>query len=341
MVSMEEKCIDGIVRYSADGIRVYRIPVESFPHHITNVYLLLDGESTLVDVGFNSYTGRNDLERGFEVVRQRFSESITLEGVSNIVITHGHGDHFGMLEHPRLKGKRLYMSPPDTKVIKDYPGEFQEWKRYVDRLGREAGCYINLDELFEHDWLDFGQDDYELVEVHDLQNIADNCTVFHTPGHSPGHICVGCGQFIFLGDHLLSVTTPHQVPKSGWSGVGLQVYLDSLAKVGALGFALGLPAHEEVIHSVKDRARQIELFHYRRLDELGEVCREEKNLYELTRDYYVRHPELIQASTIDDLVTGDFVLALEEIKAHVEYLLDDGRMVVTSEAGGVPRYLTR
>ncbi len=338
---MEEKSVEGIDRYSADGIRVYRIPVESFPNHITNVYLLLDKESTLVDVGFNSHAGRADLERGFEIIRQGFGEGISLETVNNIVITHGHGDHFGMLEHPKLKGKKLYMSPPDTKVIKDYPGEFQEWKQYVDRLGKEAGCYINLDELFEHDRLDFGQDDYELIEVHDLQKVAGNCTVLHTPGHSPGHICVGCGPFIFLGDHLLSVTTPHQVPKSGWSGVGLRVYLDSLEKVARMEFALGLPAHEEIIRSVRDRARQIELFHYQRLDELCEVCREEKNLYELTRDYYIRHPELIQASTIDDLVTGDFVLALEEIKAHVEYLLDDGRMVVASEAEGVPRYLTR
>ncbi len=338
---MEEKSIEGIRQYSSDGIRAYRIPVESFPDHVTNVYLLLDGEPTLIDVGFNSDTGRSDLERGFGVICQEFGELVSLEGVSNIVITHGHGDHFGMLEHPRLKGKRLYMSPPDTKVIKDYQSEFQEWRQYVAMLGQEAGRDINLDELFEHDRLDFQEADYELTEVHDLQKIAGSCTVHHTPGHSPGHICIGCGPFIFLGDHLLSLTTPHQVPKSGWSGVGLQVYLDSLAKVADLGFALGLPAHEEVIHSVKDRARQIELFHHRRLDELGDLCREEKNLYELTRDYYAGHPELIQASSIDALVTGDFVLALEEIKAHVEYLLDNGRMAVTSDAEGVPRYLSR
>lgn len=337
---MEETQVEEIIRYSSGGIRVYRIPVESFPNHVTNVYLLLNGEATLIDVGFNSDTGRTDLERGFAIVRQEFDEPVSLEGVSNIVITHGHGDHFGMLEHPKLKGKRLYMSPPDTKVIKDYQGEYQAWKQYVGALAQEAGCHVNLDELFERDQLAFTQGDYELIEVHELQKIIGSCTVHHTPGHSPGHICIGCGPFVFLGDHLLSVTTPHQVPKGGWSGVGLQVYLDSLVKVAGLGFALGLPAHEEAIYSIRDRARDIELFHYQRLDELHSLCGEEKNLYELTRDYYARHPELIQASTIDALATGDFVLALEEIKAHVEHLVDNGRLVTTGGGEGIPSYLS-
>ena len=118
----------------------------------------------------------------------------------------------------------------------------------------------------------------------------------------------------------------------------MQVYLDSLEKVAGLGFALGLPAHQEAICSIKDRARDIQLFHCQRLDELHTLCREEKNLYELTRDYYSGHPDLIQASTIDALATGDFVLALEEIKAHVEHLLDNGRLLTTAGGEGVPRY---
>ncbi|MCX5991079.1 MAG: hypothetical protein NTZ04_01915 [Chloroflexi bacterium] len=71
---MEETRIEGVVRYSSGGIRVYGIPVESFPNHVTNVYLLLDRDPTLIDVGFNSDAGRGDLERGFDVVRQEFGE---------------------------------------------------------------------------------------------------------------------------------------------------------------------------------------------------------------------------------------------------------------------------
>ncbi|MBL7120248.1 MAG: hypothetical protein ISS53_06150 [Dehalococcoidia bacterium] len=67
----------------------------------------------------------------------------------------------------------------------------------------------------------------------------------------------------------------------------------------------------------------------------------EKNLYQLTSEYYRRHPEFIQAKCIEDLVVGDKTLALEEIKAHVEYLLEHDRMIVTGIDSGVVRYRSK
>ncbi|MBM4445527.1 MAG: MBL fold metallo-hydrolase [Chloroflexi bacterium] len=336
----QEMQIDGVIRYAWGGVRAYRIPVESFPGHVTNVYLVIDSEATLIDVGFNSDTGRSDLEKGFATIAGEFGEPVSMADVASIIVTHGHGDHFGMLEHPGLKGKRLYMGPPDTSIIRDYHGEYLAWKRHIRSLSEEAGCDLDFSDMYDYDHLRFCQEDYQLTEVHDLDRIISGYTVHHTPGHTPGHICIGCGPFLFLGDHLLSITTPHQVPKSGWSGVGLEVYLQSLTKVAGLGFELGLPAHEETIRSIKDRSEEIRVFHQRRLDELCQVCGQGKNLYELTRDYYLQHPELIQAPSIDHLGTEDFILALEEIKAHVEHLVESGRMAVSAAAGGVPRYAT-
>lgn len=336
--AVEQSQIDGVVRYTSGNIRVYQLKVESFPNHFTNIYLIVDGEVTLIDVGFNSDTGRIDLEKGFSTIADGFNEAISLDDVGNIVITHGHGDHFGMLEYPKLKGKRLYMSPPDTKVITDYRSVYLEWRQYLHKLSEEAGCKVDFDVLSDYGQLALHPGDYDLVEVYDRQDIINGYTVHHTPGHTAGHICISYGPFLFLGDHILSVTTPHQVPKSLWSGAGLEVYLDSLAKVANLGFTFGLPAHEEAIDSVSERAREIELFHYRRLDELCEICNKEKSLYELTKDYYLRHQELIQNSSIDELGAVDFILALEEIKAHVEHLIENRRIVVTGPFDTVPRY---
>lgn len=339
--AVDETRVDGVVRYACGAIRAYGIHVESFPNHVTNVYLLVESQATLIDVGFNSDTGRRDLERGFETIHNDFGESVGLADVDNIIITHGHGDHFGMLEHPKLKGKRLYMGPPDTNIIKDYEGEYLAWKRHIETLSQEAGCVLDLDDMYDYDQMAFRAEDYHLTEVRDLQQIINGYTVHHTPGHTPGHICIGHGPFLFMGDHLLSMTTPHQVPKSGWNGVGLEIYLQSLIKVSNLGFRLGLPAHEDVIHSIPARAEEIRIFHEVRLDELCDVCSEEKSLYELTKEYYLGHPELIQAASIDSLGTEDFILALEEIKAHVEHLVENQRMVVRGADGGIPRYVAR
>ena len=140
---------------------------------------------------------------------------------------------------------------------------------------------------------------------------------------------------------MLSVTTPHQVPRASWGGVGLEVYLRSLEKVSNLGMELGLPGHEDTIYSIGGRADEIAQFHYHRLDELIGLCGREKNLYELTDEYYLRHPELIQASSVNQLAAEDFILALEEVKAHLEYLVDHGRLVSHAGNNGVVRYGAR
>ncbi|RLC96413.1 MAG: hypothetical protein DRI40_03190, partial [Chloroflexi bacterium] len=75
--------------------------------------------------------------------------------------------------------------------------------------------------------------------------------------------------------------------------------------------------------------------------ELIDLCKEEKTLYQLTSDYYRRHPELIQASGVEGLAVDETFLALEEIKAHVEYLLERGMVEVASMDGWAPKYRSR
>ncbi len=331
--------INGVTRYDINGIRAYRIPVEGIPNHITNVYLVLDGkEASLIDVGFNSEKARADLIDGFTTISDYFKEDIELDDVHNIVITHGHDDHFGMLGFERLKGRIVYMSGLDSAMITDYIREDQKWRVCCQELVHEAGCSVDLGSLWPYEEFQVQPGDYNIVEVADGQQVVNEYQVFGTPGHSPGHICIGIGSMLFLGDHVLSLTTPHQSPRSGWRGVGLEIYLDSLKKVANLGMALGLPSHEDTIYSIKDRAEGIERFHRKRLDELVDLCRQERSLYQLTDDYYRQHPELIQASSIDRLGTDDFLLALEEIKAHVEFLVDKSRLVSISDNNGIVKY---
>ncbi|MBM4462688.1 MAG: MBL fold metallo-hydrolase [Chloroflexi bacterium] len=333
--------IEGVTRYAFGDTRIYRVGVESFPNHVTNMYLILDGEASLVDVGFNAEKARADLERGFQIVNREFEEKVGFGDIASIIITHGHGDHFGMLEDDRLKGRKVYIHRLDSGIIKDYTREYVDWKEHAVQLVREAGCNVEPEAIFSVDQLGFHSTDYEIIEVIDGERIVNGYEVCHAPGHSPGEICLKVGPVLFLGDHMLSITTPHQTPKSSWQGAGLRTYLGSLKKVAGLEVKVGLAAHEDTIYSVKGRAEEIETFHHQRLGELMELCLDEKNLYQLTTEYYRHHPDLIQASSIEELAVDEKILALEEIKAHVEYLLEEERMTVASIEDGIVKYRSR
>ena len=82
--------------------------------------------------------------------------------------------------------------------------------------------------------------------------------------------------------------------------------------------------------------KEIKEFHAKRLDELIELCCEAKNLYQLTCDYYRLHPECIDADSIDKLVDRNKAMAMEEILAHVEYLLEDNRIFKTAKVFKFP-----
>ncbi len=340
-LEITETKLNGVSKYSHGTMRIYKITVENFLHHFTSAYLILDEAVTLVDVGFNGVNSSAFLERGFNTVGVEFGEGVKISDVENIVITHGHGDHFGLLSYEKLKGRTVYMHPLDSHVLFNHQKTYAEWMEDQLKLVREAGSDVTLDNFYgDAEWRIY-VGDYEIVAVTDGQQIINGYKVHHCPGHSLGHICLGVGPFLLLGDHILSSTTPHQTPKSNWGGAGLEVYLDSLGRASTMGYKLGLPAHEEAIYSIAGRAQEIEAFHHERLRELTEICIEEKNLEEVTSTYYARHPEFIQGDFEGEFAGSNKVLALEEIKAHLEYLLERDVIAATGVETGVPRYQSR
>ncbi|MDD5093530.1 MAG: MBL fold metallo-hydrolase [Dehalococcoidia bacterium] len=332
----------GIVQYALNDIRIYRIKVESIPKFFTNVYLILDEEVSLVDAGSNMNKAMSDLKEGIAIINQDFGEDVGFGDIANIVITHGHGDHFGMvLASEELQGKKIYVHHSDSVHVKDYDFVYNQWRRNLSELAREVR--LPYDPVGEDHWaeparLPFRPKDQDVIEVSDGQEIINGYKVIHTPGHSSGHICLQVGPVLFLGDHILSSTTPHQFPRNEQQGTGLGTYLASLKKIESLGETLGLAGHEGTVYPVNQRARAIDLFHQQRLREIVELCRKEINLYQITDEYYRQHPKLIGAPSIDNLGDEEKLGAIEEIKAHVEYLLENHTITLSSMNNGVASY---
>lgn len=170
----------------------------------TNCYLAADEKTNRCAVIDPGASG----ERVAEVIKKA---GLTLD---KILLTHAHFDHTGGLR--ALKAALpapIYVYPDDAEA---------------DRLlGISRGNLI-YDSFYE---------DGDELSVGELR-----FRVLHTPGHTPGSVCLLAGDALFTGDTLFA----GDCGRTDLPGGDYGQMLASLAKLGALeGDLLVLPGHEE------------------------------------------------------------------------------------------------
>ena len=308
---------------TASGARIYRIPVETFPGHINNVYLILDrGVSTLVDVGSGLPQSVEDLHGGFEALRTHFGERVRLEGVQHVVITHSHIDHFGHVGWFQAHtGAHIYIHELDARVLQNFEERIvmasKDVRVFLERSGLEAAAREELEELYRA-----GKSFFKSVrldrKLRDGDEIGPGYRVHHVPGHCPGQICLQVDNVLLTADHVLPRITAFLPPESITPSTGLDHYLEALEKIHRVpGIDLALPGHEEPIEHLYKRISEIEQFHRGRLERVLEICRG-------------------GARTVRDIALGlfgprsgyDRILALQEAGSHVEYLARRGALEI-------------
>ncbi len=145
-----------------------------------NCYLLADvsGVCAVVDPGgdepdaYADYILSEAKKRGLEIVQ--------------IILTHAHFDHMLSLEKLReLTGAPLAIHEADAPALEDTRIS------YMDRFGNGEPCAPAERPLLEGDKISLGESEL---------------TVMHTPGHTPGSICLVCGDEIITGDTLFKGT---------------------------------------------------------------------------------------------------------------------------------------
>ena len=306
------------------GVRIYRIPCDVFPKLSGRVYLLLGLDvPTLVDAGSGAEKCTQQLFEGIEQVRTEFGETFELADLGRVVLTHAHIDHFGGLpEIVRRTGAEVAVHELDQRAVSAYDERAVRGRHAFDRFLRQAGVETHrrggiLDEFGYFKGL------VESVPVtHELADgeTLDGIRVIHTPGHSPGHVCLVVGNILIAGDHILSRTVSQLWPESVAAWTGLGHYLDSVQKIAQNGpYELLLSGHEPVIHDLDERLEQIRSAHSRRLDRLIDILHHSPRamtVEEISERMYSRqqgYPAL---------------LALTDVGARVEHLEQRGRIVI-------------
>ena len=144
--------------------------------------------------------------------------------------------------------------------------------------------------------------------------------MLHVPGHCAGHVLIRLHDIIFGGDHVLSKISPHQAPEQLALHTGLRHYLQSLqtTRMWVSGNRLVLAGHNSPITNLPNRIDAIQTLHRERLDDILTLLTTPQTVAQISHALFGQ-------------VHGyNILLALEETGAHIEYLSQTGKILISN-----------
>lgn len=127
--------------------------------------------------------------------------------INLIVNTHGHVDHvLGIESVKRALGARFAIHADELPILEQAPAAHATW------FGKESNPVPQPDVLLK---------DGDIIEVGEIK-----LTVIHTPGHSPGGICLHTDGIVFSGDTLFNFG----IGRTDFPGGNHRQLLNSIAK---------------------------------------------------------------------------------------------------------------
>jgi glyoxylase-like metal-dependent hydrolase (beta-lactamase superfamily II) len=307
---------------------LYRIvvPLPGNPLKEINSYVLTsDDRNLIIDTGMNRPECRKALEAGFAEI------GLDLER-TDIIVTHMHVDHQGLVATFLAEGSKAYMGDADATLLKSRKtphARMSPFAQYAVSSGLPEKDFEVMAK--NHPGFKYGPQavvDYiELYggEVFKIGNYTLKTVA--TPGHTQGHMCLYEVEkkVLFSGDHVLGDITPNI---QAWSDQGdpLDQYLKSLRKVKDLDVKMCLPGHRSVIADFRHRVEELIEHHRIRANEVLSILKEG------TRNGYQTASKMtwdIEAASWKEFPLMQKWFATGEANAHLKYL--QGKRRVRSE----------
>jgi len=302
-------------------MKVHRIIVPT-PFYVgpVNVYFVQEDPLTLIDVGPRHDGSIQALRDGLSRVGHKLSE------IKRIIISHAHSDHYGLARTVvEESGATVCIHEWDAPAVSPQVN----YAAYRELLG-VAGVPSEIIDRMEEGYEKFRGFAHPLEEVETLKDEDEilfeheSLTVVHTPGHTPGSICLvrSSNRLVFASDTVLKNITPNPVlspdpidEKRRFQSLG--EYMVSLARIRSLGPTLLKGGHGDDITDFDE--------HFHRL-------------YRFTMDRQTKLMSLVPPSGTTGWQASELLfprargydrfLALSETVAHLDYAASENKLVM-------------
>ncbi|QZT59987.1 MBL fold metallo-hydrolase [Mycolicibacterium austroafricanum] len=297
---------------------------------VVNAYAVGTGDGvTLIDPGWASRESETMLVAALD------STGYTPADIRQILVTHGHWDHYtqGVKWRDEL-GVELLLGAEERHSIDAFDagdGVHPNQVPVMERAGA-AGLARAVAELqwqpYERE-VAFTPPDRWLQDGDTVDAGGVTVTARATPGHTRGHMVFEVGGVAFTGDHLLPRITPSIALERAPERLPLRSYLRSLQLFLELPDARMLPAHGGTDQHTRRRAEELLDHHDQRLAVIAElIAAGAETAFDVARLMrWTRHERaLAELETIHQMV------AVMEVVAHLELLVSRGVLSVDESA---------
>jgi glyoxylase-like metal-dependent hydrolase (beta-lactamase superfamily II) len=302
-------------------MKIHRISVPT-PFYVgpVNVYLIEEDPLTLIDAGPRDDESIQALRSGLAKLGHKLSD------IKRIIISHAHADHYGLARVVvEESGATAFIHEWDAPAVLSNT-DYKPYRHLLAAAGvpppaidrMEAGYQTFLGFAYQLDQVETLRDEDEILFEH------ESLTVVHTPGHTPGSICLvrNSNRLVFASDTVLKNITPNPVlspdPIDGSRRFqSLGEYLVSLARIKSLAPTVLKGGHGEDVMDYDEHFHRLYRFTQARQTKLlGLMPREGTNAWEAS------------SLLFPDADGYHKFLALSEASAHLDYAVAEKRLSV-------------
>ena len=298
-----------------------------------NIYLMRGRHGyTLIDAGIDTPDSRAAFDAAMASLRIQDSD------IERVYVTHMHPDHIGMSGRRARAGSRVFLMPDEERRARYVWGyePLRDWSSYAREHGaggeiaegivKAVNLLRSVVSLPDH---------FEPIADGDVVDAGlRRLRVVWTPGHSDFHYVLvdDDARVVFCGDQLLPDITPNIGLYPKCRPNPLEDFLWSLGRFEREAAYTVLPGHGEPYTTLPERIGRFRAHHDERLagvrSRVAAGNGEGVTAFEIVRHFWG-----------DRLSTHEVRFALVEIVAHLEYLRQQGALIVADRGhGGVKAY---